>query len=73
MDDIRYLLFIYFTDLETLYDQLQRGDVNSHSVYQTLGPQQTSSDFTDNEGCYALLDNFLNLFHILSLLNTSIK
>ncbi|XP_025100983.1 uncharacterized protein LOC112568097 [Pomacea canaliculata] len=35
--------------LETLYSQLQREDVNSPSVYQSLGHQQTSSNITNHE------------------------
>lgn len=46
--------FICFVGLE-IYDQLQRENINSPSVYQALGPQQASSDFTDHEGYYTSL------------------
>lgn len=45
----------YSADLETLYDHLQRGDINSPSVYQTLEPLQAP----EHKGYYTSLESFL--------------
>lgn len=67
---------IYSAGLETVYDQLQRGDINSPSVYQTLGAQQASKDFKDHKGYFASVESFSWLFfkenkieHIFQLLH----
>lgn len=60
MEDIieyKILYLISSEGLETLYGQLQREDVNSPSVYQSLGHQQTSSN-TTNQGYYTSLESF---------------
>lgn len=63
--------FLSSKGLETLYDQLQREDVNSPSVYQSLGHQQTSSNFTNHEGYDASLESFSGLL-ILRILSVHI-
>lgn len=59
---------LFYLGLETLYDQLQRGDINSPSVYQTLGPRQASSELTDNEGYYTSSESFSK--HFLNVLSS---